>query len=108
MLLELFENIGYANLFFSAPERVGWKTDSVTRPVMLDQLIEAVGSERVKINSLETLKEMTLLIEDKKKIQAPAGKHDDCVISAAIAVQMLLASSSKIGLYANVDRDIMV
>ena len=108
VLLELEENIGYANLFYSAKDRVGWKTDSITRPIMLDQLIEAVSSRHVRINSRETLKEMMLLVEDRKKIQAPSGKHDDSAVSAAIGVQMLLANSAKVGIYKNIERDIMV
>lgn len=108
VLLELVENIGYANLFYAAPDRPGWKTDSFTRPIMIDQLIEAVSNGKVKLNSKETLKEMSLLVEERRKIQAPSGKHDDCVIAAAIGVQMLLERSEKARLYENVAADIMI
>jgi hypothetical protein len=108
VLLELVENIGYQNLFFAKPEQPGWLTNSVTRPVMLDQLIEAVSSEGLAINSKQTLHEMITLVEEKGKIQAATGKFDDCVIATAIAFQMLMLNTSKIKLYENIGRNILV
>lgn len=108
VLLELVENIGYPNLFYAKDGQPGWITNSITRPIMIDQVIEAASEETVKFNSKETLQEMRLLTEVNGKIQAPANKHDDCVFAAAIAVQMLLESSTKIKLYENVGQDIMM
>ena len=110
VLLELRENIRYSNLYYrdNKYDEPGWLTTSITRPIMLDQAIEAISSETVILHSKETLKEMRMLIEDKGKIQAPPNKHDDSVISAAIAIQMLLESTVKIKRYEDVANSIKV
>ena len=110
VLLELRENIKYRNLYCDEgnEDRPGWLTTSLTRALMIDQLIETVSSGWLKLNSKETLKEMRMLIEDKGKIQAPSGKHDDCVIGAAIANQLLLKNYSSIDLYTDIDKKIRV
>src|SRR3990167_312680 len=73
VLLELRENIKYSNLYYrdNKYDEPGWLTTSITRPIMLDQAIEAISSETVILHSKETLKEMRMLIEDNGKIQAP-------------------------------------
>ena len=110
VLLELRENIKYSNLYYREDkyDEPGWLTNSITRPIMIDQFIEAVGSETVIFNSKEVLKEARMLIEDKGKIQAPKGKFDDSVVAASIAVQMLLSRMSKVKLYENVSNSIKV
>lgn len=110
VLLELRENIKYSNLYYREDkyDEPGWLTNSITRPIMIDQFIEAVASGTVVFNSKETLKEARMLIEKKGKIQAPSGKFDDSVISGSIAVQMLLKESSKIALYDNISSSIRV
>lgn len=109
VLLELYENIHYPNLYRQeGKETFGWITNSLTRPIMIDQYIELVSSKDLVINSIETLKETRMLIEDKGKIQAPSGKHDDCVIASAIACQMLLYLTKNTGFYSNISKDIMV
>lgn len=113
-LQELRENIKYPRLYFrqkpngERAEDPGWVTNSLTRPLLLDQYIELVSSEFVKLNSEKGLKEARMLIEDKGKIQAPPGKHDDCVFAQAIAIEMLHDKTSRIGLYQTVSRDILV
>lgn len=110
VLLELRENIKYSNLYYREDkfDEPGWLTTSITRPIMIDQFIEVVGSETVVFNSKQTLKEARMLIEEKGKIQAPKGRFDDCVIAGAIAVQMLLLGSKKSKRYENISKSIMV
>lgn len=110
VLLELKENILYRNLYHKEgkEDEPGWLSTSVTRPMMIDQLIESISSRYIKLNSKETLKEMRMLIEDRGKIQAPAGKNDDCVIAAGIAVQILIENLSRIKLYNNISKKILV
>ena len=75
---------------------------------MIDQAIQLVSDRTVRVNSTDTIREMRSLIEDKGKIQAPPGGHDDCVIALAIAIQMLIIEKETARLYANVATDIMM
>ncbi len=108
VLLELENNIGYRNLFYAKDGQPGWLTNSITRPIMIDQLIETVSAESVRFHSIPTLREMSILVEEKGKIQAPKGRHDDCVMAAGIGVQLLLQNVSIARLYHNIENDIMV
>lgn len=101
VLLELKENIKYRKLYHREDheDEPGWLSTSTTRPVMIDQFIEEVSKRAIKFNSKETLKETRSLIEDKGKIQAPPCKHDDCVVSAGIAVQMVIGAIERARLY---------
>jgi hypothetical protein len=108
VILELVEHLKYPNLYYAKKDRPGWITDSITRPVMLNQLIDAVHNDHVRINSAVTLKEMITLVNQKGKIQAVDGKHDDAVMATAIAVQMCLASAHKVKMYENIGKAIML
>lgn len=110
VLLELRENIKYSRLYYREDkyDEPGWLTSSITRPIMIDQFIEAVSSGTVILNSKQTLKETRMLIEEKGKIQAPAGRFDDTVISGSIAIQMLLKSITSVKRYENISTSIRV
>jgi len=107
VLLELDEHILYRNLYKTKDERVGWVTDKVTRPIMLDAFIESMDNNTIGINQYELLNECLTLVEDKGKIQAAPGKHDDCVIAECIAIQMLIEESSNMS-YTNLSSLIRV
>ena len=108
VLQELVEHIKYGNLFYTKKDRPGWITDSISRPIMVNQAIEAVQNERVRLNSKTTLMEMSTLVNKNGKIQAVDGKHDDAFIATAIAIQMVLQHAHKIKLYENIGSHILV
>jgi hypothetical protein len=108
VLLELIEHLKYPNLYYAKKDRPGWITDSITRPIMVDQCIEAIENEHVKINSKVTLKEMLTLVNKNGKVQAVSGKHDDAFIATAIAIQMALASAHKVKMYEDIGKAIIV
>lgn len=80
----------YEHIFHHDDNRAGWKTSTVTRPVMLDTLIEAVEDGFCKINDIDTLNECLTLVDNKGKVEAAEGKNDDTVIAHAIALQMAI------------------
>lgn len=110
VLLKLNEIIDYPNLFRTRKEnkktdyeevKLGWGTDRITRPLMLDILIEGIENGSVIINDKETLGECLTLINNEGKIEAAEGKHDDNVIAAAISVQLCL-DEAKFSVYDNI------
>lgn len=108
VLQELIEHTDYPNLYFSKPDSPGWHSNSVTRPIMIDQLIDAVEDDQIKINDILALNELMTLINKNGKIEAATGKHDDSVIATAIALQMILQEHAKVKLYDNVKGSIIV
>jgi hypothetical protein len=78
-----FETIGT-----SYSDRLGWKTTKLTRPLLIDDLSQAVREELLIIHSKETLDEMSTFIYDKNNNMVASGAtHDDCIFSAAICYQ---------------------
>lgn len=70
-------------------EAYGFRTTTVTRPVILDRLIPIVRDRADLIMDYETLTEMQTfcLNATGKKYEAQDGKHDDHVMALAIAYE---------------------
>ncbi len=68
-------------------EELGFYTDVKTRPLIIDELRQAVRDETILLNDAATIDEMTTFVADPKtgKIAAEVGCHDDCVMALAIA-----------------------
>lgn len=67
-------------------KRYGFKTTSLTRPTIISRLIEVVREHCETICSKETLEELLTIIRNEKgRIEAPQGGHDDQMMSLAIA-----------------------
>lgn len=67
-------------------KRFGFKTTSLTRPTIISKLIEIVREHCETINSKDTLEELLTIIRNEKgRIEAPQGGHDDQMMSLAIA-----------------------
>ena len=67
-------------------KRFGFKTTSLTRPTILSKLIEIVREHCETINDKETLEELLTIIRNEKgRIEAPQGGHDDMMMGLAIA-----------------------
>lgn len=67
-------------------KRFGFKTTSLTRPTIISRLIEIVREHCDTINDKDTLEELLTIIRNEKgRIEAPQGGHDDQMMSLAIA-----------------------
>src|SRR3546814_15442376 len=66
---------------------LGFYTDVKTRPLIIDELRQAVREKVILLNDATTIDEMITFVADPKsgKIEAEVGCHDDCVMALAIA-----------------------
>jgi hypothetical protein len=108
VLQEITEHIKYENVYHYKKGEPGYLTTSLTRPVMVNEGIEAIESGFVSIKSKETLREMLTLVNNNGKIEAAKGKHDDCVMATFIAIQLLLEIANRIKDYENIKGAILV
>ena len=89
------QEMGYSNqyvrtridTFTNKPEKhFGFKTTSITRPTIISRLIEIVRDEVDTINDKDTIEELLTIIRNEKgRIEAPEGGHDDQMMGLAIA-----------------------
>jgi len=69
-------------------EKLGWKTTKLTRPLLIDDLGQAMRDSDLVVHSKEILDEMTTFVYDSNNnMDAASGFHDDCIISMGIAYQ---------------------
>ena len=67
-------------------KRFGFKTTSLTRSPIISRLIEVVREHCNTINDKDTLEELLTIIRNEKgRIEAPEGGHDDMMMGLAIA-----------------------
>lgn len=67
-------------------KRFGFKTTSLTRPTIISHLISVVREHCDTINDTATLEELLTIIRNEKgRIEAPQGGHDDMMMGLAIA-----------------------
>lgn len=95
-------NQGYPHLYYRQElenrtsrrtARLGWLTNTKTKPLMINSLEEAIH-DGIKINSRETIQEMmTFVINPDATVSAQSGCHDDRVITSAIAQELRKAHS---------------
>ncbi len=93
-ILEL-QRLGYYNQYVrekmdeytgKMEKKFGFKTTQITRPVILANLIELVREYTDLINDKDTLEELLTIIRNEKgRIEAPVGGHDDQMMGFAIA-----------------------
>lgn len=80
----------YDTMLASNQERYGFKTTSLTRPVIISQLVEIAREHIDRINDRETLQEMLSFVRNSKgRAEASQGTHDDLVMGLAIAYEAL-------------------
>jgi len=108
VLLKLEETHNYPNLWCDEDGRHGHRTTSLTRPVMIDQFIEAIKENYMKINFRETYAECLTLVDNNGKIEADTGKNDDAVIAGALGLKAIQKASAKIDLLKNINKKIRV
>lgn len=93
-IMEL-QRLGYVNQYVreaqdtytgKTEKRFGFKTTSLTRPTIISRLIEIVREHCDTINDKDTLEELLTIIRNEKgRIEAPEGGHDDQMMGLAIA-----------------------
>ena len=67
-------------------KRFGFKTTALTRPTIISRLVEIVREHCETINDKATLEELLTIIRNEKgRIEAPQGGHDDMMMGLAIA-----------------------
>lgn len=70
-------------------KRFGFKTTSLTRPTIIDTLIEIVREHTELLNDKDTLEELLTIVRNEKgRIEAPVGGHDDQMMGLAIAYEI--------------------
>ncbi len=93
-IMEL-QRLGYMNQYIreaidtytgKTEKRFGFKTTSLTRPTIISRLIEIVREHVETINDKDTLEELLTIVRNEKgRIEAPEGGHDDQMMGLAIA-----------------------
>lgn len=93
--VKLLDLMGYRNLYVREVEddfdgkirhAFGFRTDRITRPVIISELIRVLRDNMSVINDEDTLLEMlTFVRNDKLRPEAEEGAHDDCIMALAIA-----------------------
>lgn len=69
-------------------DKMGWRTTTLTRPLLIDDFIQALRDGDLLIHSKYILDEMTTFIYDNSNNAiAQEGFHDDCIFGAALATQ---------------------
>jgi phage terminase large subunit len=67
-------------------KRFGFKTTSLTRPTIISRLVEVVREHCNLICDKATLEELLSIVRNEKgRIEAPQGGHDDMMMGLAIA-----------------------
>lgn len=107
VILKLEESIGYSNLYRHPDEKIGWRTDMVSRPIMMNAIVDAIENDIIQVNDRAILNECLTLVNTTGKIEAADKKHDDCIVATAIALQMMLGSSN-LSIYDNIENRIMI
>ena len=93
-IMEL-QRLGYKNQYAreaqdtytgKVEKRFGFKTTSITRPTAISRLIEIVREHCNLINDKDTLEELLTIVRNERgRIEAPEGGHDDQMMGLAIA-----------------------
>jgi phage terminase large subunit len=89
------QRLGYTNQYIREQQdtytgklekKYGFKTTMITRPVIISRLIEIVREHTELLNDLDTIEELLTIIRNEKgRIEAPVGGHDDQMMGLAIA-----------------------
>jgi phage terminase large subunit len=84
----------------------GFRTDKMTRPLIIAELVQIVRESTQLFNDVDTLEEMLTFVRNEQgRPEAQEGKHDDCIMGMAITYHVRSQQSYTIEL-ANVEEDI--
>ena len=97
-VVKKLDELGYRNQymmhtvedqFVKSKGKLGWETNTRTRPIMLGDLNQVFSEKQVVIHDERTLSQMGSFVKNEKgKPVAQIGTYDDSVIAIAIAYQM--------------------
>lgn len=80
---------GIDERFESATSKLGWRTDRKTKPLMINHLSELINNNKFVDRDIEFVREAITYVVNKRGItNAQEGRHDDIVVSTAIALQL--------------------
>lgn len=66
-------------------KRFGFRTTSLTRPLVIAELVQIVRENVEQFNDIDTLGEMLTFVRNEKgRAEAQAGSHDDLIMALAI------------------------
>jgi len=86
LYFHMYQRQSYDSITGKYQKKWGWKTDGVTRPLIIDNEIDMVDNNIDLIMHIETLREMLTFVEDANgRPDAMSGKHDDLLFSDMIA-----------------------
>jgi hypothetical protein len=98
--LKSVQRLEYWNIFFqktydkisdTISQKIGWGTNTRTKPLMINKLAEFIREKWLGIKWTTLINEcLTYIIEDNGATNAQEGCHDDTVMSCAIALQLVL------------------
>ncbi len=92
----LYTMMTYGNIVNSQETKLGWDTNTATRPKMLAEFKEAVDKQLIRIYDKPLINELySFIINKQGKPEAEQGMHDDLVMAAAIAWQLQQTESPK-------------
>jgi len=78
-----FETIGQGS-----SDKIGWKTNKLTRPLLIDDLAQAIRDGILTIHSKELLNEMSVFVYNNNgDMQPQEGFHDDIIFASGICLQ---------------------
>ena len=70
-------------------KKFGFRTTSLTRPTIISYLIQLVREHTELLNDKDTMEELLTIIRNEKgRIEAPEGGHDDQMMGLAIAYEV--------------------
>lgn len=92
------ERLGYDNQYVreaidsytgKKEKKFGFRTTSLTRPTIIANLIEIVREHCYLLNDKITLEELLTIVKNEKgRVEAPLGGHDDNMMGLAIAYEI--------------------
>lgn len=81
---------GADEIFDETTSKMGWRTDKSSKYIMISELAKFIRDGVIIDTDTVAIREyMTYVRDDTGRTNAQEGHHDDCVMSTAIAVQML-------------------
>jgi hypothetical protein len=82
----------YPQLFVGPDRKLGWLTTQLTKAQMIEELDRSIRNGTLVINSKKFIEEARRFAYIKAdKVGAPAGAHDDIVMSVALALMGIVA-----------------
>lgn len=89
----LYRREVFDNVTNQKTEAIGWQTNSRTKPLLVDNLEQAIREQSILIRSERTLKELKSFVQTEESGKEGFGgeglEHDDTVIACGLALQAI-------------------